>query len=280
MSDTVQRTWEDAIRWLLAQPDQRSLVEACYYDTPLTAAAERYRTSEEWQAVRQYIPAVATRALDLGAGNGITAYAIACDGWQVDAVEPDPSDMVGAGAIRALAAATNSAIAVVEQWGESLPFADDRFDLVVARQVLHHARSLPTLCREIHRVLKPGGVLIALRDHVVSDAAQLASFLANHPLHRLYGGENAYTVAQYKRALRDSGLLITCALGPFDSVINYAPLTEASIRADLARRLARVPIAANLVRRIGFGALRRVLTGIDRRPGRLWSFVCSKGHIA
>ena len=44
------------------------------------------------------------QALDLGAGRGISSYALAREGWQVTALEPDPSMLIGAGAIRSLVA--------------------------------------------------------------------------------------------------------------------------------------------------------------------------------
>src|SRR6202040_1201267 len=123
---------------------------------------------------------------------GISSYALARDGWRVTALEPDPSDVVGAGAIEQLAAVSNLPIEVVRDWGETLPFADATFDLVYGRQVLHHARDLRTLCAEMGRVLKSGGTFLATREHVIFRDADLAVFLAEHPLHRLYGGENAY----------------------------------------------------------------------------------------
>src|SRR6266542_1569765 len=49
-------TWEEAVLWLRGQPDQVELVRAGYYDDPLTEAAERYRASTEWQALRTFLP--------------------------------------------------------------------------------------------------------------------------------------------------------------------------------------------------------------------------------
>ena len=166
-------SWDAAVEWMRNQPECAELVKACFYDDPLRNAAERYYASTEWQAVRALTSAKRGRALDLGAGRGISSYALARDGWQVCALEPDPSNVVGAGAIRALARDAKLDIQVEQNWGESLPYTDETFDLVYGRQVLHHASDLRQLCREAARVLKPGGIFIATREHVISRHADL-----------------------------------------------------------------------------------------------------------
>lgn len=50
---------------------------------------------------------------------------------------------------------------VVADLNEALPFGDAAFDAVLANQVLEHVRDLVGLVYELHRVLKPGGVLVA-----------------------------------------------------------------------------------------------------------------------
>ena len=66
-------TWEEAVQWLIKQPDQEQLVRDCYFDQPLGAAAERYWNSPEWDAIRVFIPRRKGTALDLGAGQGVSA---------------------------------------------------------------------------------------------------------------------------------------------------------------------------------------------------------------
>jgi len=132
-------TWEEAVIWLRSQPDKADLVRACFYDDPLFAASERYYASTEWAAVRQLLAGRRGKALDLGAGRGISSYALAKDGWDVTALEPDSSDVVGANAIRQLIKETDLNIAVVEEFGENLPFEPETFDIVFGRAVLHHA---------------------------------------------------------------------------------------------------------------------------------------------
>jgi ubiquinone/menaquinone biosynthesis C-methylase UbiE len=45
---------------------------------------------------------------------------------------------------------------------ESLPFHDDRFDIVYAHGVLHHVQSIENALREIYRVLRPNGAVLLM----------------------------------------------------------------------------------------------------------------------
>src|SRR5260370_28682066 len=198
-------TWENAVVWLRNQPSQRQLVLDAFYDDPLIAAAERYFCSDEWQAVSQLLQGRTGSALDVGAGRGIASYALAREGFAVKALEPDPSGVVGAAAIRKLAEDTKLSIEVVEEFSEHLPFDELTFDVVFARAVLHHTRDLDSACREMFRVLKPGGIFIAAREHVISKEADLGQFLDQHPLHHLYGGEHAFLLQRYIGALNGGG---------------------------------------------------------------------------
>ena len=275
------QTWEEAVLWLINQDDQQDLVKACYYDQPLSVAAQRYSVSEEWQEISSLLSEFPRgEALDIGAGHGITSYALAKDGWKVSSLEPDPSLIVGAGAIRALASADSLDITVYEGVGEGIPFDDNVFDLVFARQVLHHADDLTGFCKEIHRVLKPGGAFVALRDHILSKDSDLPEFLKIHPLHDLYGGENAFRLDQYKEAMTGSGMTIVKILGPLDSVINYAPHTEKTLWQEISKRLSKF-FPNFLLSWLGKTSLQRVimfklLSLFDNRPGRLYSFLCIK----
>lgn len=263
-------TWEEAVQWLRAQPDQQELVVACFFDDPLTDAALRFYQCAEWQAVHRLLPRTPTKALDLGAGRGISSYALARGGWSVVALEPDPSAVVGGGAIRSLAEATGVEVEVVQEWGEQLPFDDGSFDLVYGRQVLHHARDLGHLCAEACRVLRPGGTFIATREHVISRPNDLSQFLDDHPLHHLYGGEHAYLLREYLSAMERGGLTVTQILNPYQSDINLFPRRKVDVRSQIAKRV-RWPFASWIPDAVlgWFGA--RLQT-----PGRLYSFVARR----
>ncbi len=274
-------SWESAVRWLREQPDRQDLLHAAYYDDPLIDAAQRYWRSEEWAEIRARLGGPRGRALDVGAGRGIASYALAREGFtEVVALEPDPSSLVGAGAIRQLAADAGLPIRVTQEFSERLPFDDASFDLVFARAVLHHTSDLDAACREFHRVLRPGGRLVAVREHVVSSTADLPAFFDVHPLHHLYGGENAHVLPRYQSALRDAGFRDLATLAPWDSAINFAPHTLDSLRAELATRVGRrVPGTSAILRALMpplWGLLRPLLNAVDRRPGRLYSFVATK----
>jgi SAM-dependent methyltransferase len=268
MSDKLF-TWEEAVIWLRNQPHQAELVRACFYDDPLSNAAKRYYSSSEWQAIRLVLPRTPGLALDIGAGRGISSYALARDGWQVCALEPDPSNLVGAGAIRSLAQEEKLTIHVEENWGESLPYPDMTFDLVHGRQVLHHAHDLKRLCSEVARVLKPGGRFIAIREHVISKKSDLPKFLAKHPLQPLYGGEHAYLLDEYQEAIRKGGISLTETLTPYQSDINLYPETTTSLKQRWACRLRLPPAFIP-------DSLFTLLDAMNNTPGRLYSFVGRK----
>jgi SAM-dependent methyltransferase len=275
-------SWETAVVWLRNQSDQRQLVLDAFYDDPLIAAAQRYHASGEWQAVSQLLRGRRGKALDVGAGRGIASYALAREGFQVTSLEPDPSAIVGAGAIRALAAEAALPISVVEEFSERLPFADGAFDLVFARAVLHHTRDLDLACSEMYRVLGPGGILIAAREHVISKEADLDQFLNGHSLHHLYGGEHAYLLDRYIGALKAAGFSPLEVLSPLKSPINLFPYTIDTLRDAVIDKISqkmpagplwRVALNSNRI----FRSLLSIAERFDNRPGRLYSFV---GHKA
>ncbi|MBW9051546.1 class I SAM-dependent methyltransferase [Rhizobium mesosinicum] len=275
-------TWEQAVQWLREQPDQQKLVIDAYYDDPLSNAAERYWRSDEWEAIRKFLPDQPGSAVDIGAGRGIASFALAKDGFTVTALEPDTSALVGSGAIKQLARETKLPIQAVEEFSEKLPFPDQAFDVVFARAVLHHTSDLAAACREFFRVLKPGGRLIAVREHVISSKNDLPVFLDQHPLHKLYGGENAFLLADYENAIVSAGFGMDKVLAPLESEINFAPYTKNELKRELGARIAaRLPFvggAASSIVRFGpvWAVLSRIAQAFDNRPGRLYSFIATR----
>lgn len=273
-------TWEEAVKELRSKPENKQAVLDNYFDADIDGSVERFYNSEEFTEVMKFVPSQAKTLLDIGAGRGMASYAFAKKGLSVTALEPDTSKDVGAGAIQYLSDKHALNINVVATFGEQLPFLDNSFDVVYVRQVLHHAADLKKMCSEVFRVLKPGGVFIATREHVLSKESDLNQFLDKHPLHHLYGGEHAYTLSYYKECINASGLKLTHVLHPFSSVINYAPFSKAEMKAIFAKILSKVTgsgIAGALIRNnFVYKTLLNLKAASDSTPGRVYSFICVK----
>ena len=178
---------------------------------------------------------------------------------RVYAVDPDPSPIVGRGAIARLG---DDRIEIVDGVGEEIPLPDESVDVFYGRQVLHHTRDLDAVAREANRVLRPGGFLFCCREHVVADDEELAEFLEAHPVHQLAGGENAYTLDQYVGAIERSGLRLRHAWGLYDTIINAFPVARTNDELKQLRQMilgrplaamgglaARLPVTSALVRK-------------------------------
>jgi SAM-dependent methyltransferase len=276
------RSWEQAVLEFRAEPCNQRFARDAYYDDPLIEAAERYWASTEWRAVRAWLPAQrGLRILEIGAGRGIASYAFAKDGHDVMALEPDPSPIVGTQAIRRLAQDSGLRIQVLETSSERLPLDDDSFDVVFARAVMHHVPDLAAACREFHRVLRPGGRFIGIREHVISREADLAAFHKIHPLHWRYGGEMAYRLPHYLGALSSAGFGRVQAIEPLKSDVNLFPYTRRTMLQAAASRVSRG--AGGMLQRWPDGVVDQLWSVlatlsplVDHRPGRLYSFLADK----
>jgi len=94
--------------------------------------------------------------LDFGCGHGMAAVVLARAGATVSAFDLSPG-YVAEAKDRATANGVRIEFAVAD--GERLPYADGSFDAVWGCAILHHL-NMPIAARELHRVLKPGGVAV------------------------------------------------------------------------------------------------------------------------
>ncbi len=91
--------------------------------------------------------------LDVGCGTGDFGRLRASPDIEVHGVDADPIAIARASiSERALEADLDAG---------PLPYPDEMFDAVLAKDIFEHVQFPGTLAREIHRVMKPGGVLIA-----------------------------------------------------------------------------------------------------------------------
>lgn len=137
-------------------------------DTAFQAWDESWRTEAgraDWLAPDPHVvaalPLLAARgartALDIGAGVGRHARLLAAEGLAVTAVDMSEA---GLEEIDRLAGEAGLAIATERAPFTALPFAEARFDYVLAFNVIYHGDGavVRQALAEIRRVLKPGGL--------------------------------------------------------------------------------------------------------------------------
>lgn len=270
-----------AIEQLRANPQHADLIRDSYLGEDTRQAAEDFERSGEFDQVKRILHGRLQGAdvLDLGAGTGIASYALSRAGaGRIYALEPDPSPVVGRAAIERLRI---SGVEILDGVGEGIPLPGESIDIVYTRQVLHHVPDLTALAREVRRVLCPGGLYLACREHVTKSEAELEAFLANHQVHQLAGGEGAYPVDVYREALEAGGLRVRQVWGPLDSVINAFPLVQTQeelvefrkhiIGPCLGRISPRVTIRLPIV---GSHVMSRIEPYAP--PGSMWSFLAER----
>ena len=209
-------------------------------------------------------------------------------GNNVTAVEPDPGDSVGYGAIQILKRKNSiNNLTVISSFGENIPLEDKSFDIVYIRQALHHAENLRMLLSEVSRLLKKGGIMLAVREHVIYNHRDKQIFLKDHPLHEYYLGENPFTLKEYSSAIKKAGLSLVCILKYFDSIINYFPLTSFQLMEMEKKRLDIINNGIIKYHLDAFRLLKPLVSYMYRLklgklfdekniPGRCYSFIALK----
>lgn len=138
-------------------------------------AALRGNPSFVWRAgqerrlamVRRYVPLESQRVLDVGCGLGMYTSAFLRHTPHVFGVEIE-ADRVREARARAKG--------VARSVGETLPFADDAFDVVFSHEVLEHVADDRLCAREMVRVTRPDG-------HIVIFVPNRAYFFETHGLY-------------------------------------------------------------------------------------------------
>lgn len=278
----MQKTWEETIIEIRKDPSYKDLITQTYMDETLENNVHLFRKSVEFletiKLIKKFAPN-AYKVLDIGCGNGTSSISLALEGYSVTAVEPDPSLTVGAGAIRKLADIFGlKDLNIYQSFAEEIGFKDGEFDVVYIRQAMHHAYDLNRFIHESSRVLKKGGLLITIRDHVILDEKDKLLFLEGHPLHKFYGGENAFTEKEYRQAMEMAGLEIKRIIKYYDSEINYFPASRKVIKKEKQKKKLGKILSSILPTFLTRTIKRKADAILDERniPGRMYSFIAIK----
>jgi SAM-dependent methyltransferase len=114
------------------------------------------------EALRTFVGQGEGEAVDVGCGEGRVSRLLMSCGYRVTAVDP-------VAAFVEAARAEGSADAYAIAPAAALPFEEGRFDLAVAYNMLMDVEDVPAALREIARVLRPDGTLVASIVHPFID---------------------------------------------------------------------------------------------------------------
>jgi SAM-dependent methyltransferase len=220
-----------------------------------TAPEETYRSCFTYSRRRldawldRLMPAASpgSRLLDVGCGTGHHLARYRRQGFEVVGVD-------GSAEMLALARAANPGIALQRVDLQNLPFADATFDVVLSIEVLRYLPEPALALREMARVLRPGGVVVATAAPLFNLNGywlvnRLACALPQRSLTRLK--QFFVTSAGLRDSLREAGFdeveVHGVYLGPINWVQRLAPRALPAVlrgweRFDIAltdRRLLR-----------------------------------------
>lgn len=146
--------------------------------------------------------------LDVGAGRGWAAKHFAVRGCHAVAIDVVDDEQIGLGRSRALMEQAGVTYDIMIGDHERLPFADGVFDVVFCAATLHHTTNLAELMRNLGRVLRPGGRMIAINEPCIADSADDEELRRTVLAEELsYGiNETRPRLGDYRRVLREAEL--------------------------------------------------------------------------
>jgi len=135
------------------------------------------------------------RILDVGCGNGRFLSVAKEQGWDTVGIEISSS--------MANFARENYGVTVIDKELTEAGFASEQFDVVTTWGVLEHFHHPKVILHEIHRILRPGGLFVALVVNI--DSTQVKLFGPNWTL--LHAPRHLYhfTPVTLKRMVADAG---------------------------------------------------------------------------
>lgn len=145
-------------------------------------------------------------AMDIGAGPGFTAFAVAdrCD--RVIATDVTPEMLEQARSLRGERGAPQTQLMLTA--AESLPCRDGSLDLITCRTAAHHFLDVGAWLSEVCRALAQGGELILI-DTISPDDAEATAWMHDIEIWRDPSHARNLTEAEWLTAIERAGLRVT-----------------------------------------------------------------------
>jgi ubiquinone/menaquinone biosynthesis C-methylase UbiE len=164
------------------------------------------------------------QALDVATGGGHTALALAPTVAHVVASDLTPNMLAAAESFIREQGVTNVSFEIAE--AERLPFADESFDIVTCRIAPHHFADVQAFCREVGRVLRPGGRFV-LMDSTVPEDDDLDAFINEVEWRRDKTHVRSYRVSEWIGWIEAAGLSVD-AVEPVERTYEWDSWTARS----------------------------------------------------
>ena len=175
------------------------------------------------------------RLLDVGSGYGFFLALMQSRGWEVRGLEVSST---GADYGR-----TRWGLSILSQpWEEAL-FPEGAFDVVTAFYVIEHLSDPLTFLREVHRIVRPGGMILLRYPHTTPIKTILSLMRVKNRLYHLPFHLSDFSPHTIRRALDETGFIkIKTVIGgftaPADSAGKWAGLVFGNV-AEVIRYLSR-----------------------------------------
>jgi 2-polyprenyl-6-hydroxyphenyl methylase/3-demethylubiquinone-9 3-methyltransferase len=190
---------------------------------PVRLAYVRDHAAERFGRDRKSIDCLAgLRILDIGCGGGVLSEPLARLGAQVVGADPAQDNV---GVARAHAEESGLAIDYRATTAEELAAAGERFDIVLAMEVVEHVADVPLFVGSCAAMVKPGGLLIMATLNRTMKSFALAIVGAEYVLRWLPRGTHRWdkfiTPVELETAIEATGLRVTGERG-----VIYHPLAD------------------------------------------------------
>jgi len=211
----VERFSRHAADWW----DPRGPMAALHKFNPVRLAYIRDQSAASFGRDSKKLNSLAgLRILDIGCGGGILSEPLARLGAQVIGADPSEDNIVAA---RAHAEKTGIAVDYRATTAEELAAAAERFDVVLAMEVVEHVADVESFVATCASMVKPGGLMIAATLNRTMKSFALAIVGAEYILRWLPRGTHQWdkfvTPMELEEAIEHHGLQV---IGERDVIYN------------------------------------------------------------